>query len=94
MPTSQPKDGPGPGLGRACEAVAPAVSLGGDHVGMALEHQLDTWLAELERRGWTDILLAAGSAARLRVDGRLEPLAGAPALTSDEIEAITTAATY
>jgi twitching motility protein PilT len=56
---------------------------------MAVEQHLDTWLAELERRGGTDILLTAGSAPLLRVDGRLEPLAGAPALASDEIEAIT-----
>jgi hypothetical protein len=75
-------------LGKGWAVVAGGVVRGSDHWRMAVEQHLDTWLAELESRKGSDILLMAGSAPRLRVDGRLEPLAGAPALSSDEIEAI------
>ena len=58
---------------------------------LELEPHLDAWLAHLASRGGTDILLTAGSAPLLRVDGRLVPLAGAAPLTAKEIEDITRA---
>ena len=55
---------------------------------MDVEPHLDAWLAELARRGGTDILLTAGSAPLLRVDGRLVPVAEARALSGEDIEKI------
>jgi twitching motility protein PilT len=59
-----------------------------DHGYMAVEPRLDAWLAELDERDGTDILLTHNSAPLLRVDGRLTPLDGAEPLTGEEIEVI------
>jgi twitching motility protein PilT len=56
--------------------------------GMAVEPRLDAWLAELDERDGTDILLTHDSPPLLRVDGRLTPLDGAEPLTGEEIEVI------
>ena len=56
---------------------------------MAIEPHLDAWIEQLCRRGGTDILLTAGSAPLLRVDGRLLPLAEAGPLSGEDIEDIT-----
>ena len=55
---------------------------------MAVEPRLDAWLAVLDERDGTDILLTDGSAPLLRVDGRLTPLDGAEPLSGEEIEVI------
>jgi twitching motility protein PilT len=55
---------------------------------MPVEHRLDAWLAILHARNGTDILLTAGSAPLLRVDGELTPLENVEPLTSDEIHDI------
>jgi twitching motility protein PilT len=55
---------------------------------MAVEPRLDAWLAELDERDGTDILLTDNSPPLLRVDGRLTPLDGAEPLTGEEIEVI------
>jgi twitching motility protein PilT len=55
---------------------------------MAVEPRLDAWLAVLDERNGTDILLTHNSAPLLRVDGRLTPLEGAEPLTGEEIEVI------
>jgi twitching motility protein PilT len=49
---------------------------------------LDEWLGILHDRNGSDILLTAGSAPLLRVDGQLVPLEGAPKLESKDIESI------
>jgi twitching motility protein PilT len=54
-----------------------------------VEPHLDAWLELLAGLGGTDILLTAGSAPLLRVDGKLLPLPGAEALDSEKIESIT-----
>jgi twitching motility protein PilT len=58
------------------------------HGGMAVEPRLDAWLAELDERDGTDILLTHDSPPLLRIDGRLAPLDGAEPLTGEEIEVI------
>jgi twitching motility protein PilT len=55
---------------------------------MAVEPRLDAWLAELDERDGTDILLTHDSPPLLRVDGRLTPLDDAEPLTGEEIEVI------
>ena len=55
---------------------------------MAVEPRLDAWLAELDDRDGTDILLTHDSPPLLRVDGRLTPLDGVEPLTGEEIEVI------
>jgi twitching motility protein PilT len=47
--------------------------------------RLDRWLEELVQRAGSDLLLVAGAAPALRIDGRVTPLAAAP-LSGDEIE--------
>jgi twitching motility protein PilT len=78
-------------LGRGCGTVAGDVRGQDDDVVMPVEPHLDAWLAELSHRGGTDILLTAGSAPFLRVDGRLLPLEGGAVLNSEEVERITRA---
>jgi len=41
---------------------------------------IDAYLREVVRRGGTDLLLSPGSPARVRVDGQLVPIDGAPVL--------------
>ncbi len=55
---------------------------------MSVEPRLDAWLAVLDERDGTDILLTHDSPPLLRVDGRLTPLADAEPLTGEEIEVI------
>jgi twitching motility protein PilT len=55
---------------------------------MAVETRLDAWLAVLDDRDGTDILLTDGSKPLLRVSGQLLPLEEAEPLTGEEIELI------
>ena len=50
--------------------------------------RIDPWLERLWDQQGSDLLLASSSPPRLRVDGRLEPLDGVPALTGSDIEEI------
>jgi twitching motility protein PilT len=47
--------------------------------------RLDRWLEELVRKAGSDLLLVAGAAPALRIDGRVTPLS-APPLSGEEIE--------
>jgi twitching motility protein PilT len=47
---------------------------------------MDRWLGVLWDQGGSDLLLAGGSPPRIRVNGRLRPIEGAPTLTGDEID--------
>ena len=47
--------------------------------------RLDRWLEELVQKSGSDLLLVAGAAPALRLDGRITPLP-APPLSGDEIE--------
>ncbi|MGE5413500.1 MAG: type IV pilus twitching motility protein PilT, partial [Syntrophomonadaceae bacterium] len=58
-------------------------ALGGGEAAEAV--RLDRWLQELVGRGGSDLLLVAGAAPSLRLDGRVVPLSGPP-LSGDEIE--------
>jgi twitching motility protein PilT len=49
--------------------------------------RIEDWLAEVVRRRGSDLLLVAGSAAAVRVDGLLSPI-GDALLDGDEIEAL------
>ena len=44
---------------------------------------IEAYLAEIIRVGGTDLLFTPGSAARIRVDGRLTPIKGAPVLRAE-----------
>ena len=46
------------------------------------------WLQILWDQGGSDLLLAGGSAPRIRVDGKLRPLEGAPVLSGEEIHTL------
>ena len=46
---------------------------------------ISPWLQILWDQRGSDLLLAGGSAPRIRVDGRLRPLEGAPILSGTEI---------
>ena len=48
--------------------------------------RLDPWLQVLWDRQGSDLLLASGSAPRVRVDGNLQPLPGVPVMSGAEIE--------
>ena len=47
---------------------------------------IDPWLEILWDQGGSDLLLAGGSAPRIRVDGRLKPVEGAMPLTAEQID--------
>ena len=49
---------------------------------------IEPWLDKLWEAGGSDLLLSGGSAPRIRVDGALRPLAGAPILTGPQIDEI------
>jgi len=49
---------------------------------------IEPWLQSLWDRGGTDLLLSGGSAPRIRVDGKLNPIEGAAILSGKEIEKI------
>jgi twitching motility protein PilT len=49
---------------------------------------IEPWLEILWQQGGTDLLLSGDSAPRIRVDGKLLPVEGAPLLTGPEIDAI------
>jgi twitching motility protein PilT len=53
--------------------------------GAAEAVRLDGWLEELVRRSGSDLILVAGAAPSLRIDGRVVPLS-APPLSGEEIE--------
>jgi twitching motility protein PilT len=57
---------------------------------MADDHTvtLDPWLQELWDKGGSDILLAGGSAPRIRVDSELLPISGVQPLTGEQIHDI------
>jgi twitching motility protein PilT len=50
--------------------------------------QIEPWLQKLWDQGGSDLLLSGDSAPRIRVDGQLRPLEGAPILTGDQIDDI------
>jgi twitching motility protein PilT len=47
---------------------------------------IDSWLEILWERGGSDLLLSGGSAPRIRVDGKLQPIEGTEILNPEEIE--------
>ena len=47
---------------------------------------IETYLKEVIRLGGTDLLITPGSPARVRVDGRLVPIKGAPALRAEDTQ--------
>jgi twitching motility protein PilT len=49
---------------------------------------IEPWLDRLWELGGSDLLLSGNSAPRVRVDGKLRPLEGAPILTGDQIDEI------
>ena len=49
---------------------------------------IEPWLQILWDKGGTDLLLAGGSAPRIRVDGKLYSIEGAPVLTGEQIHEI------
>jgi twitching motility protein PilT len=49
---------------------------------------LDAWIGTLYERSGSDLLLTADSPPRMRVDGALTPLDGAPVLTEDDVNRI------
>ena len=57
---------------------------------MTVEQSLtiDTWLQILWDRGGSDLLLSGGSSPRIRVDGKLQPIEGAPILTGEQVDEI------
>jgi twitching motility protein PilT len=50
--------------------------------------KIEPWLQNLWDRGGSDLLLSGGSAPRIRVDGKLQPIQGAEILTGDQIDEI------
>lgn len=46
---------------------------------------IEPWLQALWDQGGTDLLLSGGSAPRIRVDGKLNPLSNVPMLTGEQI---------
>lgn len=46
---------------------------------------IEPWLERLWEQGGSDLLLSGGSAPRIRVDGKLKPVEGVPALTGEQI---------
>src|SRR5271154_3409686 len=49
---------------------------------------IDPWLHQLWDQGGTDLLLSGGSAPRIRVDGKLRPIADVQNLTGEQIDEI------
>ncbi len=49
---------------------------------------VDHWLQILWDKGGSDLLLAGGSAPRIRVDGKLIPVEGSPTLSADDVSAM------
>jgi twitching motility protein PilT len=49
---------------------------------------IEPWIQILWDQGGSDLLLSAGSAPRIRVDGKLRPIESMPLLTGDEIDKI------
>ena len=50
--------------------------------------EIEPWLQTLWDRGGSDLLLSGGSAPRIRVDGKLQPIEGEAVLTGEEIDEI------
>jgi len=57
-------------------------------MGIASASKIDSWLQILWDQGGSDLLLAGGSAPRIRVNGQLCPVEGATPLTLQEIDEI------
>lgn len=51
--------------------------------------KIEPWLQTLWDRGGSDLLLSGGSAPRIRVDGKLQPIEGKAILTGEEIDEMT-----
>jgi twitching motility protein PilT len=49
---------------------------------------IEPWLQSLWDQGGSDLLLSSGSPPRIRVDGKLRPIAGAQILTGEQIDDI------
>ena len=49
---------------------------------------IEPWLQNLWDKGGSDLLLSGGSAPRIRVDGKLIPVEGAPILTGEQIDEV------
>jgi twitching motility protein PilT len=49
---------------------------------------IEPWLQTLWDQGGSDLLLSSGSPPRIRVDGKLRPIAGAQVLTGEQIDDI------
>jgi twitching motility protein PilT len=49
---------------------------------------MDQWLGVLWEQGGSDLLLSGDSPPRIRVNGKLRPVEGAPSLTGEQIDAI------
>lgn len=49
---------------------------------------ISPWLEMLWDQGGSDLLLTGGSAPRLRVDGRLQPIEGVPEMSGEEVDTI------
>ncbi len=49
---------------------------------------IDPWIQQLWDQGGTDLLLSGGSAPRIRVDGKLQPIEGVPILSGPQIDEI------
>ncbi len=54
----------------------------------SVNDRINPWLELLWEHRGSDLLLTGGSAPRVRIDGSLQPVPNAPALTSNEIEGI------
>ena len=50
--------------------------------------KIEPWLQTLWDRGGSDLLLSGGSAPRIRVDGKLQPIEGEAVLTGEFIDEI------
>jgi len=61
---------------------------GSDSMSNSSTSAIEPWLEKLWDRGGSDLLLSGGSPPRIRVDGKLRPLEGAPVLTGDQIDEI------
>jgi twitching motility protein PilT len=57
-------------------------------VGNDQNSAIEPWLQSLWDQGGSDLLLSSGSPPRIRVDGKLRPIAGVQVLTGDQIDDI------
>ena len=62
--------------------------IGHDVVNTDQSLAIEPWLEQLWRQGGSDLLLSGGSPPRIRVNGKLLPVEGAPSLSGAEIDAL------